>query len=235
MRKLLLFLILALWACQKAPQDDPGALTLRTYDVPRGTARQVVASLKDVLWMGDQKIVGRAVVTPDGRLAVLAPPNIQSGIQPLIDEVRKRPAKYEQGIELHYFVVVGKPATSPQPPPPGAGEIQNALDEIVRSQGPQSFTLAQSARLSTLSGDQGDLTADKLKVWQQGAETEDGVDAKVGFEFADNEKKNRIETRVTLVPDRVVVLGATGERVAPDAGALYYVVRLAPRAGGSKP
>ena len=212
--------------CRSAPPEDANALVLKTYDVPKGSARALVATLADAFWMGDNKLIGRAAVTPDGRLTVLAPPNVQSGVVTLVDDIAKHPI-VDQTIELHYFLVVGKPGAAAEPGPTGVGEIQPALDEIVRSQGPQSFTVVHRARLSTLNGDSGEVQADKLKIKQKAALTSDGVDAMVELDFSGNDK---LESRVHLTPERIVVLGATGQRNdANDGSTLYYVVRVAPR------
>jgi hypothetical protein len=224
---------IAVAGCRPAAPEDSTALVLRTYDVPHGSARAIVYTLKDALWLGEQKQnVGRAVVTPDGRLAVLATTNVQTGVQALIDEISKHPPTYDQSIELHYYVLVGKPAASPQPSPAGVGDIQAALDEIVKSQGPQAFTVAHRVSLSTLNGESGTVEADKLKITQKAAQTNDGIDAIVGFYFPGTDK---LESRVQLVPDRVVVLGAASQHTDSVDGTLYYVVRVAPHAGGKKP
>jgi hypothetical protein len=118
-------------------------------------------------------------------------------------------------------------------------EIQPALDEIVRSQGPQTFTLAERVRLSSLNGEDGKVDTEQVKIWQKAAQTNDGVDALVGIQFAKNDKsvfENRLETRIHLGADRIVVLGATSQHSdAPDGSTLYYVVRVAPRADGKRP
>jgi hypothetical protein len=183
--------------------------------------------------MGENKLVGRASITPDGRLAVLATQNVQEGVQTLIEEITKHPPTYEQSIELHYFVILGKPAAGPQPPPAGVSEIQPALDEIARAQGPQTFTVAERMQLSSLNGDGGKAETEQLKIFQKAAQTNDGVDARVEIQFAKNDK---LETRVHLVADRIVVLGATSQHSdAGDGSTLYYVVRVAPRADGKRP
>ena len=226
-------------ACRSAPPDDTNALVLRTYDIPKGSARAFISTFKDTFWMGgksdgsEPKLVGRASITPDGRLAVLAPQNVQVGVQTLVDEVAKHPPTYEQSIELHYFVLVGKSAASPQPPPAGVSEIQPALDEITRSQGPQTFTIAQRVRLTSQNGDEGKVEAEQLKIYQKAAQTNDGVDAVILVEFAN---KNKVDTRVHLAADRIVVLGSTNQQSdASDGTTLYYIVRLAPRADGKSP
>lgn len=220
--------------CHAAPPEDANNLVLHTYDVPKGSARSVVATLDAMFWVGtDQKRIGRAAITPDGRLAVLATQNVQTGVQTLVDEITKHPPTFEQSIELHYFVLLGKPAVSPQPPPAGASEIQPALDEIVRSQGPQTFTVAERVRLSSLNGDDGKAETELLKISQKAAQTNDGVDAIVSIQFAKNDK---LETRIHLEAERIVVLGATSQHAdAGEGSTLYYVVRVAPRADGKHP
>jgi hypothetical protein len=220
-------------ACHPAPRDE--AVELRTYDVPKGTASSLLTTFKDIMWMGDNKLVGRAVITPDGRLAVLATPAVQAGVQSLVEELTKHPPTGDQTVELHYFLVLGKAAAAPQAYPAGVGEIKQALDEIVRSQGPQAFTLAQRVGLSSMHDEEGrlDNTDAKLEIRQHAAQTSDGVYAKLSIRWKDD----KVETRVHLAPDRIVVLGATGQHAADpaDGVTLYYIVRVAPRADGKAP
>jgi hypothetical protein len=226
-------LVAILTGCHSTPTEDT-TLVLRTYDVPKGTGRSVISTLDNMFWMGDQqKRIGRASITPDGRLAVLASQSVQTGVQSLVDEITKHPPNYEQSVELHYFVLLGKPAASPQPPPPGVNEIQPALDEIARSQGPQTFTVAQRVRLASLNGDDGKVETEQVKISQKAAQTNDGVDGIIAIQFA---KFDRVETRIHLGVDRIVVLGAASQHSdAPDGSTLYYVVRVAPRADGKRP
>ena len=229
----LLFSLLLLAGCHS--QTPPEAMELRTYEVPKGTSGALVKTITSVMWMGENNNIGRAVATPDGRLAVLATPSVQTGVQTLVDEVAKHPPTSEHTVELHYFLVLGKPAASAQPLPPGVSEIAPALDEITRSQGPQAFTLAQRVALSSLRDEEGRLDnfEAKLEIRQTATQTNEGVYAKLSIRWKDD----KMETRVQLAPDRMVVLGATGQHVgdASDGTTLYYVVRVAPRADGKQP
>jgi hypothetical protein len=229
----LLLSAVALAGCRPPPRDQN--IELRLYDVPKGTASALVTTIKDVMWMGDNNLVGRAVVTPDGRLAVLATPAVQSGVENLIDQAARHPAMPEQTTELHYALVVGKPAASAAAYPIGLEEMKAGLDEIVRSQGPQAFTLVQRAALKSLNDEEGRLdNADAhLEIRQKPIQTADGVYAKLGIRW----KEDKVETRVQLGPDRIVVLGATGQHAgdAADGSTLYYLVRVAPRADGKNP
>ena len=234
-------LLMLLAACHSPPHDE--AIELRTYDVPKGTASLLVSAFKDVMWMGENKLVGRAIVTPDGRLAVLATPGVQAGVQSLVDEVTKHPplAATDPTVELHYFLVLGKPAATAQPYPAGVDEIKEGLDEIVRGQGPQTFTLAQRAALRSLNDDDGRLDnvagdkhdGAKLDIKQKAARTSDGIYARISIRWNDD----NVDTRVHLAPDKIVILGAAGQHAgdAADGATLYYLVRVAPHADGKKP
>jgi hypothetical protein len=231
---LLIPALLSLAACHSPPPSE--AMELRTYDIPKGSATSLLYTFKDVMWMGDKnQNVGRAVLTPDGRLAVLATPGVQAGVEALVEEVKKHPPAADQTVTLHYFLVLGKPTPSAAPYPAGSGEIKEALDEIVRSQGPQAFTVAERVGLSSLHNEEGrlDNTEAKLEIRQVAVQTSDSTYAKLSVRWKDD----KVETRVHLAPDRVVVLGVTGQHPGDggDTTTLYYVVRVAPRADGKSP
>src|SRR5215467_1923743 len=197
------FAVLAflLAGCREAAPDDSGALVLRIYDVPKGTARPLMATLKDAFWMGDKnQNVGRSAVTPDGKLAVLATPGVQSGVETLVEEATKHPLVVEQTIELRYWVLLGRPAASPQPLPPGLKEVEPALAEIQRTLGPQSFTVAEHVRLSSINDSDGRVDSGDLHVDQKAAQVSERVYAQIGIHYA---KGEAIDTRVRLEPDRI--------------------------------
>ncbi len=224
---LVLAALLLAAGCRPSPPADD-ALVLRIYEVPKGTARPVLQSMKDAFYLDDtKKNVGRASLTPDGRIAVLAPANMQVGVRDLVEGVEKSPPKPEQTIELHYFVVVGTPSASAAPPPDGVTEIQPALDEINRSQGPQKFTLAKRIGLAAMSDEEGRLNGDELEIRQRCSQTSDSVYALLTVRYG---KTDKLETRVQLAKDRIVVLGATGQHGgdSPDGSTLYYIVRVEP-------
>jgi hypothetical protein len=225
---------LLLPACQKAPPPaDPNPLELRTYDVPKGVARGLQTVVKDVFWVADKTPpVGRATITPDGRLAVVAPRNVQEGVQALVDNVVKNPPMLEPTISLHYWLLVAHPAAAPSPTPPGAKEVEPALVEIQKSTGPQTFTGIQKVDLSTLSDEWGSVEASNLKIKQHAVQTSDGVFADITVDLVRN--PGRLDTKVHLKPDQVVVLAATSPQPG-DAGeseTLYYLVRIAPHPDG---
>jgi hypothetical protein len=230
----LLVPLIALSACHQAP--DPNPLELHIYDVPKGTARALNHTLQDAFWSGDaskNQSIGHPSITPDGRLLVLAPANIQANVQTLIDGVAKQPPVARgQLVELRYWFLLAKPAATPQPSPPGVGDIQPALDEIIRSQGPQTFTIGHMVRLSSMDQDDWAVTkSDDFEVKQRLIEVDDGSYFELDLRYS---KDVKLQTHVRLTPDRIVVLGAVGpnavlDKATPDT-TLYYVVRLAPSA-----
>jgi hypothetical protein len=232
----LLPFVLLLTGCPKGSTADANPLELHTYEVPKGTVRGLETVVKDVFWVADKTPpVGRATITPDGRLAVVAPHNMQAGVQELVDQVAKSPPSLEPTIELHYWLVLAHPAAAVSPAPPGTKEIETALAEIQRSIGPQTFSGIQKVDLATLSDETGRIEGQDLKVEQQAVQTSDGVFATIRIDLVRN--PGRLSTRVHLKPDQVLVLAATRPDV-PDAGesaTLYYLVRIAPRADGRQP
>lgn len=247
MRSLLLILLAltAVCGCQKAPIAESNAIELHTYDVPKGSIRPLLTTFKDGFWVDDKTPpTGRATMTPDGRLMVVAPHNLQVGVQALVDEVAKHPPTVDSTIELHYWMVMGHPSAAPGPLTPGLKEVQPALDEIVKTQGPQTFTLIQHVQLSSLQDEwgkaeasPGDSPGTKLVISQHALQSSDAVFAQVEIHYG---KNDAIETRVNLVTGQTVVLGTTGQRLsdAADAGdgaTLYYLLRVAPRADGPHP
>lgn len=224
--------VLAAAGCRSAPPEDGNTMVLRIYEVPKGTARPLLFTLKDTLWLDEtKKNIGRSTLTPDGRIAVLAPANIQVGIEELVRGLGKNPPPPEQTIDVHYFVLLGKPAASAAPSPPGVAEIQPAIDEIVRSQGPQVFTLAKRVSLAAVSDEDGRLDGEDLEIRQRCTQTGDDVFGMLEVRYG---KTDKITTRVHLVKDGIVVLGATGQHggEAADGSTLYYVARVAPHADG---
>jgi hypothetical protein len=233
---LLMPLTLALPACQKLSGPDANPLELRTYSVPKGAARSLETVVKDVFDTGaNTPPVGRASITPDGRLAVVAPRNVQAGVQSLVDDVSKNPPAAEPTIDLHYWLLVGRPASTPSAAPPDAKEIEGALAEIQRTSGPQTFTGFQRMDLATLNTMTGTIEAENLKIRQHAVQTEDGVLAAIKIDLVRN--PGRLDTMVHLAPDQVVVLASTRPQAgdAGDGATLYYLVRVAPRADGRHP
>jgi len=152
-----------------------------------------------------------------------------------VDDVSKSPPAVEPTIDLHYWLLVGRPAPTPSVAPPDAKEIEGALAEIQRTSGPQTFTGFQRVDLATLNTMSGRIEAENLKINQHAVQTEDGVVASIKIDLVKN--PGRLDTMVHLVPDQVVVLASTRPQAgdAGDGATLYYLVRVAPRADGRHP
>lgn len=95
-----------------APGSVPSNLVLRSYEVPNNGAAQVVNALKTLLWFGadgkdSQKFIGRADVSPDGRLIVMATEGVQAGVKSLVESLSKTPVQPKPivTVEFNYWVV----------------------------------------------------------------------------------------------------------------------------------
>ena len=159
---------------------------------------------------------------------------MQSGVRALVDPQDRHQAPAaasDPTVELHYFLVVGRPGAATSPAPAALAEIEPALDEIVKSQGPQTFTLSERASLSSLHDEEGRLNnfgEELRRIKQVAVQTSDSIYAKISIRW----KTDKLETRVHLEPGRFVVLGATGQHAGDGDGTMYYVIRVAPRADG---
>ncbi len=217
-----------------AASNAPTDLVLRTYDVPNDGAAQLRSVLKDLMWFGsggqDNKgqAVGRADVGPDGRLVVLASEGVQEGVQALIAQMAKAPAKARPTIEVSYWFVLGTPTTAKDAARPAAlGEVAAALSEIEKADGPQQFTLQEKLSVSSLTGEYASVEGRSWKVGQTASATAGGVSAELRLSTSGPQ---HIDTRVKLAPAQIVVLGSSGAGTPgkEDAGgSLYYLIRAA--------
>lgn len=226
------------WACKPAegaaaPGAVPTNLVLRTYEVAGENAAEVRGVLKTVLFWGSdgkdsQKFIGRADVTSDGRLVVLASEDVQSGVKTLVDSVSKHPPKSATSVELTYWLVQAAPAGKDAPRAAGLQEIAPALAEIEKADGPQQFTLAEKLAVTSLSGDEAFVQGRDANARQVTVVAPNGINAVLTIQRFGN----RLETRVKLTPGQIVVLGSAGMKDKDEsAGSLYFLIRAATHDG----
>lgn len=224
--------LVALAACPRpsdSPQDAPTNLVLRTYEVPKGTAQQLRSTLQTVLWLGGEnkdanKYAGRADVTPDGRLLVLAPENVQEGVKALVSSVSAAPAQPDS-VRLEYWVVRGTPGKSEVAA--NLHEVAPALKEVEQNDGEMTFALVEKLAVRSQNGESGRIGGRDTHLEQFIRSTDNGVVlADVRLErFA-----QKLDTRVKLQPGALVVLASAG-MTSPDNSTanstIYFVVRAA--------
>jgi hypothetical protein len=216
------------------PGGVPGNLVLRSYEVPADGAPQIRSVLKDVLWFGSdgkdsQRWVGRVDLGPDGRLVVLASEGVQAGVKGLIDSLAANPPKPQPALQLDYWLVTAVPGKGAAPGP-GLTELAPALAEIEKTDGPQTFTLAEKLTVTSVSGENASVRGRDAEVRQTATATASGVLAQLQV----NRFANSIDTRVKLAPGQIVVLGSSGARPKDKeeaVGSIYFMIRAATHDG----
>lgn len=224
---------LALVACQARAVEEPpaepavvaeGDPVLRTYAVPAGRSEEVARVLRHALSQGADT-PPRGTVNPldDGRLVVLAPASVHEGIAGLcedLEDVGAAPGK--PTIAISYWLVLADPAGS------GVAEaipkqLAPALEEIAQQDGSAGFSLLESTRITALANARGEAQGRHTRVEQLAVPGDDGIVADIKIEA---DLGSRLETRLSLTPGELVVLGHAGrqEREIADAR-LYYIVR----------
>jgi hypothetical protein len=237
-KSLLLALVLVVTGCHLG---DPSAanpmagLVLRTYDVPAGQAQRLRSALKEVLWFGSDgkdsnKWVGRVDVGPDGRLIVLASESVHEGVKALVASVAANPVKEAESVTLTYWIVNATPGQEGQTMP---AELEPALAEVKKTEGPQGFSLVEKLSVTSLSGERGMVNGRDTSVDQFVTNTAGSLVADLRLERSGQ----RINTRVRLAPGKTVVLASSGAP-AKDANepvrSVLFIVKATPSGGDGR-
>jgi hypothetical protein len=184
----------------------------------------------NVLFMGSDgkdssKYAGRAEVSPDGRLIVMAPESVHEGVKTLLGTLPQKPEKEPGTIKLNYWVVTGAPGKS-EALAPTLEEIAPALKELEKNDGPMSFTLVEKLQVSSLSNERGKLNGRDTQA-RQFTTIADGL---ITADLEIERQGQRLETRVRLEPGQTVVLASSGmpSKDNVDTGrTVYFLVRAA--------
>jgi hypothetical protein len=204
-------------------------MVLASYEVPAGTVREMRSALNGVLGNikeATETPLGRANITPDGRLLVLAPEKLQAGIHAMVEQASKRPNAMPARVETTVWFVIGKRG--------GKGataslqEIQPALDEIVKAQGPMQFRELEQIKVSTLSGEDGKVNGEMAHARQEVTVNGGVVLARLSL----NAGTKAIETSVQTRSGQTVVLAQSGWKDGEEEAALFYVIRADIRDAG---
>lgn len=143
----IIVLIATLSACGNSGSktDRSASLTLRTYTVPDGQARDLSTTLSHVLgFSSDKNPVGRSWWAGSDQVLVLAPKHLQDSIAASLKEMASKngsSAKPSGPVRLNAWVVVAYPGKGPADPSLKA--IQRALNTFSDEMGPTHFVLGQ--------------------------------------------------------------------------------------------
>ncbi len=227
----LCFLSLALSCFSKPKEDAENSLILRAYEVPRQGAPQLRRALADLFFFGSGganpgKSIGKVDVAPDGKLMVLAPESVHAGVKSLIESTSTTAPKPISTATLTYWVVLGTPGKSVNPPTAGLADVSAALSEIEKHDGPMSFELLEKLDSTSLSGEEGDVKGRDTAVYQRGSL----VDGLFTGMLRINHGPQSVNAQVRIATDQLVVLassGATGKTPDDTSRSIYFLVRAA--------
>jgi hypothetical protein len=233
---LLAGLLLLLTACDRAPVAAEPELQLRTYEVPSGYARELRNTLRDTFQLNgkeDAASVARVSLAPDGRLVVLAPPKLQEGVARILEEVARKPPPAPSSVQMTYWLVLGRRAQGEPGSSAALAEVQPALDELVKAQGPMRFELLERLQLATLSGERGSIDGRQAKISHDATTIGDGVMARIQLFPTGG---NSVTTTVQLEPNQTAILAQSGYQrplreqaeATDESATLLFVVRANP-------
>jgi hypothetical protein len=188
-------------------------MELRVYDIPRNY-EEVQHELNIVL-SGPSKsgetsaVYGRASMTPDGRMLLLAPADIQRAVAAFLKELpqQKGAPSVFPTITMTYWFVAGRPGgKTPDLSTPPWKEIALPLQEIVNSQGPMEFDIMEKlAVVDSGKGNEVKLQGEKTGILQH-TRVEDGK-VVAAIQSLD---PHGLRSEITLTPGQFVVLAQVG-------------------------
>lgn len=238
LRTLLTLSMAAPLAACATPSQPPAQvepeMTLVAYDVPHGYGDEVWTLLNRTLSRGsEQTPVGRAAMGPGDKLVVVAPKAVQLGVGKFLTELDAldTPPEPAPAVTLSYWLVVAEPADKADAPV-ALADVQPALDEIGKTQGPMRFALLE--RMQVTSRERRAMTEGAAaRISQNATLVRENVIADVEIDLG----HYRIDTQVKSKPGQFVVLGQTGfnTRMGPatapkpfgdaDDLTLFYILR----------
>ncbi len=200
-------------------------LVMKTYEMPAGYGAKLRPILSKVLKQGkDKEPVGRAALTPDGRIVLVAPAGIQAGVQALLDDVKraKKPFVPPPTIAMTYWILVGRSGPDPNEQQCGKfgqrcleggdNELWKVLDPIVNkysSLGGIHFKLFEKLRLRSLDSEMAKAKGHTARVFQTASASGGKVMADVNI-YLHRHAENTVNTRLQFAPEQTIILGQTG-------------------------
>jgi hypothetical protein len=237
--------VMAVWLFPRAHDAD---VTIRSYDVNPGIARELRGALASALWTGqDQRPLGQVTLSPNGRLLVTGPESVQEGVQRVIREVSSREIPPTPSMLFEAWIVTASPAGAAQGTgdasvdPERLKEIEPALAAIRKTRGPMHFALVEKLATQARSGNEdsevrgGRAQMRVTPTIRLGEKDAPVVSAVFHIEFirARDEtpgfiQQRQIKSMAELKPGQLLVVGQSsgvgGPDIAPGSD-VYYIVR----------
>lgn len=215
---------LALTACAiPTTPEPPPTIELRAFEVPDEHADRLASTLNHVLSGNTESPVGRVRQGPSGTLLVAAPSSVIEGVVPLIDAVTSaEPPPPPKNLSVSYWIVAGTPGDVDDDP--RLKTVQTTLSAIEETDGPLSFSLITTQRISSLEGEHAEASSMREREvtrFDQRIDRDPNSGAFVGEIGVTEESIGTIDTRIALSPDQTAILAATGG----DGRSIYILVR----------
>jgi hypothetical protein len=246
-------LALALTGCQRQTQPPetsiPKDMQLHVYDIPKDYGdlqHELNIVLSPPAKSGEAQIVrGRASMTPEGRLLLLAPADIQKAVAAFLKDLppQKGASSGSAPITVTYWFVAGRPGgRTPDLSGPPWKEIALPLQEIINSQGPMEFDIMERLEVVDPQSRMGaDLTGENAEV-NEVIRTEDGkIKGLIAMTAGrtSGTYAHRVKSEISVDPGQFLILGQTGfthfDNYSPFKGAsggaeahgntMFYIVR----------
>jgi len=216
---------------------------LRSYDVPQDIAQEVRDALSYALSSPgkDSDRIGSAIVAPGGQIIVTATPEVQSGVDKIIKDIKSRKLPPTPTIGYDLWIVTGSPASGPARGGEIPPELGPALDALRKARGELKFGLLEHLSTNSRAGrEKSEVAGANAKITVE-SKLQDGVDGKPrvaavididGYaKFIPGQPAVQpfgLKSQVTLVPGELLVIGqslarATGEDTPRQE--VYFVVR----------
>jgi len=215
---------------------DSEALELRSYAVPQEYASEVSSIVNRLLDpspgpSSEVALIGRARIGPGNMLLVTAPASIHSGIEKMLEDLKKSDFEPPKMVTLTYWLVVGRKANAPGRLD-NLNEISPALSAIEDSEGSMDFSLKEKLKLQSLSGEGAVLSGQTVSIAQNLTVQGSRILGNLNIQY----ERARFETTIQTGPGKLLVLGQRGiedpssfinkrKNDNESSASLFYIVR----------
>jgi hypothetical protein len=221
-----LVLLAAITACPHGENPPKSEMLLRSYPIPNGVSPDQVRRTLAGLFSKDSE---SRVQSSDGMLVVLGPEGVQEGARSFLEALSHHaPPPAPPSIKFTYWIVRGSQSKAAEIPTE-LQEIAPALQAVAKAQGSMRFDEMERLELLSADDDSGETQGRSVMVKQQASTIGGKVVARIEIELPTPGRRSaKLETRVSLNPDQLLVLGETGDGTQEGAAQhdkLFYVVR----------
>jgi hypothetical protein len=174
---------------------------LKAYDVDARYRQEVFTALRNVLQnnVNPVEAKGEVAMLPTGQVLVDAPDDVQAQVAAVLDAIAEKAAAEPEksaaspNTLLRYWVLFGIPGQPQAAAVPGV--LEGVVRELQNVHGEMSFSVLDTASLSSSPNDQGHLETDTLEISQQLLPADDVLNATIFIEHEYQELTAKIALR----------------------------------------